>query len=133
MLSSQQVIGIVIAISLFFAFIFNYRRFSGIKTDTRLHLKQKKLQSNQIETISSATLEASEMQQGIRTKSLNVLFMYNGHSFEAHEILGLPAGSSWPAIEQAYQKTLKQIPKESREFLDKAYYVLKIEHKKMKI
>ncbi len=49
-------------------------------------------------------------------RSLTILFMYNGHSFEAYETLGLPAGSSLEASEKAY-KEIALSGKESQEFL----------------
>jgi len=42
----------------------------------------------------------------IRDVPLNVFFNYNGHSFDAYEVLGAPAGSTPEEIQNAYQKTL---------------------------
>lgn len=43
-----------------------------------------------------------------RMKSLNVIFMFNGHSFDAYEILGLVPGSSFTQAEAAYQEAKKK-------------------------
>ena len=40
-------------------------------------------------------------------RSLNVMFMYNGHNFDAFEVLGLPAGSSMEQVNQAYKKGIE--------------------------
>ncbi len=42
-----------------------------------------------------------------RERALNVIFQFNGHDFDAYEILGVPAGSQWPAVESAYDRVLK--------------------------
>ncbi|GEM_PF-1548778 len=49
------------------------------------------------------------LQEGIKgQKNLNIMFMYNGHSFDAYEILGLPAGAGLSQIEKAHKElTLK--------------------------
>jgi preprotein translocase subunit Sec63 len=65
-----------------------------------------------------------------RTKTLNVLFMYNGHSFDAHEILGIPAGASLKMVEEAYAKLIRTVKPDSREFVEAAYRVLRTELKK---
>lgn len=52
-----------------------------------------------------------------REKSLNVLFMYNGHCWDAFEVLGLPAGSSTDAVSRALVKALSEAQPQSREFL----------------
>lgn len=55
-------------------------------------------------------------------KSLNVIFNYNGHSWDAYEVLGVPAGASMPTVTAAYQTALRRCAeKESIEFLETAY------------
>ena len=39
-------------------------------------------------------------------RPLNVVFNYNGHSWDAYEVLGLPAGSSLEMVQQAYREAL---------------------------
>lgn len=43
-----------------------------------------------------------------RMKSLNVIFMFNGHSFDAYEVLGLVPGSSYAQAEAAYAAAKKK-------------------------
>lgn len=63
---------------------------------------------------------------GMRPQTLNVHFMYNGHSFDAYEVLGLPAGTGWEKIESTYQAlTTKPGGTQSRDFLDAAVMALR--------
>jgi hypothetical protein len=61
-------------------------------------------------------------------KNLNVMFNYNGHSWDAYEVLGVPAGASMKIVTDAYQTALRNSDKESIEFLETAYKA--ILHKK---
>jgi hypothetical protein len=63
---------------------------------------------------------AAEHSDSTGGRSLTVLFNYNGHSFEAFEALGLPAGSSVKTAEEAFQRNTSAIDAESREFLKAA-------------
>jgi hypothetical protein len=54
-------------------------------------------------------------------RSLNVIFNYNGHSWDAYEVLGIPAGSPIDKVNEAYQSCLNIVDKESRVFVDTAY------------
>lgn len=54
-------------------------------------------------------------------RSLNVIFNYNGHSWDAYEVLGIPAGSPIDKVNEAYQSSLNLVDQESRVFVDTAY------------
>lgn len=54
-------------------------------------------------------------------KNLNVMFIYNGHSWDAYEVLGVPAGASIKLVTEAYQVALRRADKESVDFLETAY------------
>jgi hypothetical protein len=54
------------------------------------------------------------------SRSLNVHFNYNGHSWDAFEVLGLPAGSSVAGAEQAYKDAIAKVDPRAREFYDHA-------------
>lgn len=158
MLHSQALFGIMFGVAAFLVFLFYWKRFSGIRSTTRLYLKkqstrnEKSLKTNstsddfgkpfnnaygskydaqqdsqfnnpQFSTLSQEAFESSN--QGLRTKNLNVMFMFNGHSFEAHEILGIPPGAGLKMIQEAYEKALVSVDPESREFLDAAFLALK--------
>jgi hypothetical protein len=61
---------------------------------------------------------------GYQGKSLNVIFNYNGHSWDAYEVLGIPAGSSLERVKSALEEGLKQVDPESRVFLETAFQAI---------
>lgn len=54
-------------------------------------------------------------------KNLNVMFMYNGHSFDAYEVLGLPAGASFQNVKAAYEKIISSPQMHSKDFYEAAF------------
>ncbi|MCB0349405.1 MAG: hypothetical protein KDD37_11260 [Bdellovibrionales bacterium] len=50
-----------------------------------------------------------------REKNLDCLFMYNGHEFNAYEVLGIPGGASIQMAEEAFQ-TLKNAKGQEHDF-----------------
>jgi hypothetical protein len=67
----------------------------------------------------SAELHSDEIYEA-PMKNLNVIFIYNGHSFDAYEVLGAPAGASLTLVEKYYQECLKQ-PGHDFEFIEAAF------------
>lgn len=59
-----------------------------------------------------------------RPKNLNIMFNYNGHSWDAYEVLGVPAGANLKLVTDAYQKAVRNSEKESLEFLETAYLAI---------
>ncbi|MCM2282658.1 MAG: hypothetical protein NDI61_12515 [Bdellovibrionaceae bacterium] len=56
------------------------------------------------------------------SKSLNVLFNWNGHTWDAYEVLGLPAGSSRAAVEAAYDRLKCTVDRDSVPFITAAFH-----------
>lgn len=54
-------------------------------------------------------------------KDLNVLFNWNGHTWDAYEVLGLPAGSSPTAVKKAFERLATSVQAESLPFITAAY------------
>ncbi len=54
-------------------------------------------------------------------KELNVLFNWNGHTWDAYEVLGIPAGSSSIAVEAAYERMCRSVRPDSIPFITAAY------------
>ncbi|MBX3041077.1 MAG: hypothetical protein KF789_10265 [Bdellovibrionaceae bacterium] len=54
-------------------------------------------------------------------KSLNVLFLYNGHDWDAYAVLGVPAGASLPLVTEKYQELLRNADEGQTEFYGAAY------------
>lgn len=60
---------------------------------------------------------------------LNVMFNWNGHSWDAYEVLGIPAGSHLNQVTKAYEEEMAKMDEESRAFIQKAYQAI-VAHKK---
>lgn len=108
------------------AFIFWYLvSRGGSRRPTQLNMKAKDSAPPLMEATSEAVkLEAVRRHpdlEGKASKSLNVMFNYNGHSWDAYEVLGVPAGASLKIVTEAYQTALRRSDKESMEFLETAY------------
>lgn len=63
--------------------------------------------------------------QGPAERDLNVHFNFNGHSWDAYEVLGLPAGASHEKVDAALQDALSRSEIESREFYKMACDAIK--------
>ena len=57
-------------------------------------------------------------------KTLNVMFMWNGHNFDAHEVLGCPAGANLKMVEDYFNQALARKGSD-REFLEAAFSAIK--------
>lgn len=60
----------------------------------------------------------SHIDRGAR--DLNVVFNYNGHSWDAFEVLGIPAGSPIDRVRSAHLEACQKVDADSRPFLDAA-------------
>jgi hypothetical protein len=56
---------------------------------------------------------------------LNIMFNYNGHSFDAYQALGIPAGSTWPEVKAAFDKCLDDNDPSAKEFYLTAFNAIK--------
>ena len=61
-------------------------------------------------------------------KVLNVLFNWNGHDWDAYEVLGLPAGSSVESVTVIYQKLLTQSEPDTLLFYKAAFEAIQKSH-----
>ncbi len=65
---------------------------------------------------------------GPAERSLNCLFQYNGHTWDAHEILGVPAGCPPESIREGYESALRKSKDEhSKAFIEAALQALKMQ------
>lgn len=62
-----------------------------------------------------------EGEEPAKTKELNILFNYNGHTWDAYEVFGLPAGANIVDVTKAYQEALREASPRSHEFLETAF------------
>lgn len=56
----------------------------------------------------------------VEAKVLNVIFMWNGHGWDAYEVFGLPAGTCVSDVRKRYQELLSQADDGQRLFLQTA-------------
>ncbi|PIS11769.1 MAG: hypothetical protein COT73_02205 [Bdellovibrio sp. CG10_big_fil_rev_8_21_14_0_10_47_8] len=61
-------------------------------------------------------------------KNLNLMFMYNGHHFDAYEVLGAPAGASLDVVQKYFHQALAR-GMSDREFLEAAFTAIKMDRK----
>lgn len=54
-------------------------------------------------------------------RSINVIFTFNGETWDAYEVFGIPAGSSLAVVEAAYKESLERVEEVSRPFLHAAF------------
>lgn len=130
-MQSQQFLWISVVVAVGFAFLFLYPR--SKEGPSRLRMLRGNRNKNVPAKASSAGGMSQEARQasseGGRVKSLNVMFNYNGHSWDAHEVLGVPAGAPMDMIKTAYQKSLSTTDASSHDFLNTAYTAICNENK----
>jgi hypothetical protein len=66
-------------------------------------------------------------------RPLNVIFNYNGESWDAYEVLGLPAGSSIESCEKALAESLERVDSGARPFMQAAFSAVKSQWESYKI
>lgn len=93
---------------------------------TRLNLKRGKAPSGRAAAqegpVHAGGAEVYEEDFEPSVRVLGVMFNYNGHSWEAYEALGLPAGSSVPDVQKAYEKICSELSARGDEEFFKAAY-----------
>ena len=86
--------------------------------------------SQAVKTDQKTWLEPTSEPQIRQTRQLSIQFMYNGHDWEAHDVLGLPQGASLPMATEAYQKLLQTKDSSSFPFYEAAYNAILAKNKK---
>ena len=71
---------------------------------TRLNLKRRPSRTQDADPVRTGGAEIYEEDFEPSVRVLGVMFNYNGHSWEAYEALGLPAGSSVEEVQRAFEK-----------------------------
>lgn len=136
-MSSQAFFWLNVSCGLLLVLLFLFGR-KGLPAPSKLNLRRgskdnenrkgKGQKSPQVYTQS----EFSESKNGSSNstlKNLNVIFMYNGHSFDAFEVLGAPAGASYEMAEKFFNQSLARKSSDS-EFLAAALSAIKSNRKK---
>ena len=94
-----------------------YKRVSKFKISSPRTTKMASNQKMEIELSPPPTAVADSSEE----ISLNVIFTWNGHDWDAYEVLGLPAGSPMDDVIKAYDEALASVDKQSQEFIHRAY------------
>lgn len=62
--------------------------------------------------------------QSERLKEINPMFIYNGHSWDAYEVLGILPGSSIGTVRDAFDKAIRKSEPGSHEFFKAALFTI---------
>ncbi len=68
-----------------------------------------------------SSLQQTTFVKSAGSKQLSIFFMYNGHDWEAHQVLGIPQGAGIDVATRAYQEQLKTADPKSYEFFEAAH------------
>src|SRR4051812_2761029 len=60
-------------------------------------------------------------------RTLNVYFNHNGHSWDAYEALGVPAGCGRDLVETAYRDLSARLDSDSKEFIQRGFDAILIQ------
>lgn len=103
-----------------FAWWYWRSRESASKKPTQLNLRAA---DSEPVIITPASVEPAlaEVDKFSQSKNLNVIFNYNSHTWDAYEVLGIPAGSPMKDVTHAYQQALRNSDPKSHAFLETAY------------
>lgn len=99
--------------------------------DLKQEIETRNYAMNQIAQSKSETwLEPESVQTVRQARHLSIQFMYNGHDWEAHDVLGLPQGATLPMATEAYQKLLQSSDSNTFPFYEAAYNAILDKNKK---
>lgn len=129
-MTSQQVFWISAVIGVIFIALFLVPR--SKKDPSRLRMEKDKKFNDPVpvtrKNFSTMSREAKQSSAGeVRMKSLNVMFNYNGHSWDAHEVLGVPAGAPLEMVKKGYEASLKNTDPSSHDFIETAFQAIMAE------
>lgn len=131
-ISQDQFILALVILALLFLWLF-LRRFEverlkpsklDMQKGKKMDIGSKDLIKTNYQVIDPVTREQRRQSQG-KARDLNARFIYNGHTFDAYEVLGLPAGASKQKIQEAFQKSKAEVNKgNSTDLIELAFKVL---------
>ena len=119
-MNSQLFYFINLGIGVILLFWFLWGRNSGASQPTKLDLRR----GNAEQEPPPKKLTQVELTKPPEAKQLNVRFMYNGHDWDAFEVLGIPAGARIHLVTEHYQKLIQTVDKDQIPFLEAAYMAI---------
>jgi preprotein translocase subunit Sec63 len=117
--SQQLFLYVNIILMLVFGILFWLGRRSALKNTTQFKMSA----DNNTKNKSTSLKIIGENLDDLNAEnmiSLNVIFIYNGHTWDAHEVLGIEPGSSIEEIKAAFQRAISINDVSSHEFLKTA-------------
>lgn len=105
------------------------------KQPTKLNMRGKDSVDKKVQVLepeSQKTVLAMQEPREV-SRSLSVIFMYNGHDWEAHDVLGVPQGAPMHDITKAYQELVKKTDVRSLQFYEQAYNAISLRHRKHRL
>lgn len=122
-MSSQAFFWVNIGLGVFLILIFLIGK-KGIVAPSRLNLKRG-WTGHKIRPVGPQfrSPPSESGPEGPRAKDLNIMFVYNGHTFDAYEVIGVPAGASFEMVHRFYQEALRR-EGQDREFLEAAFLAI---------
>ncbi len=123
-MSSQAFFWVNIGLGLILILIFIVGK-RGLSAPSRLNVKKVQTGKGLVRSGAEFKSMSAEVDPAeTRVKNLNVMFMYNGHSFDAYEVLGAPAGASFEMVQKFYQQAISKQGGD-HEFLEAALAAIK--------
>lgn len=112
-MSFEQFLTLNMVVFALLAIVFFWGR-RGQRSPTSLDMASKRF--NSVETL--ADLEFKKLLHSSVDTNMEAssLFNYNGHTWDAYEVLGIPAGSSLEVIKEAFEKALRRSDVSSHTF-----------------
>jgi hypothetical protein len=117
-MNSQVFLWINIGVGLVFVALFLWKR--GVKDPSRLQLRTKNKKSLFKTGTLSPEARASSVDPGAKVRDLNAKFLYNAHDWDAYDVLGIPAGSSYEIAQKAYEIASQKADSKTQDFLKTA-------------
>jgi len=100
------------------------------KQPTKLNMRGKESGEKTMQVLEPENLKPARAEE---SRSLSVIFMYNGHDWEAHDVLGVPQGASMHEVTKVYQELVKKTDSRSLQFYEHAYNAISIRHRKHRL
>ena len=76
-------------------------------------------------SFSEPSLETQDLDSKLSSQPRHVIFNYNGHDWDAYEVLGVSAGSSLEQAEASYRESVQSLDEGSQIFLKTALEAIK--------
>ena len=123
-MTSQAFFWVNVGLGLFLVLIFVLGK-RGLVAPSQLNLKKNLMGRGLVSR--GATFRTSTpgiFHEPMPEKSLNIFFVYNGHAFEAYEVLGLPAGANFEVVTRTFSERVSR-GGQDRDFIEAAYLAIK--------